>query len=69
MSSICGPSTANLFALIYEKKWPSVHRPLIYYRFIDDLFMVFNNSLSIDSLKNSFGSLSLTFEINDKVTY
>ena len=69
MGSICGPSIANLFVLIYEKKWLSVHRPLIYYRFIDDLFLVVNNSLSIDSLKNSFGSLRLTFEVNDKVKY
>ena len=40
MGSACGPSIANLFVFLYEKKWLYIHKPLIYYRFIDDIFIV-----------------------------
>ena len=69
MGSICGPSIANLFVSIYEKKWLTIHRPFIYFRFIDDLFMVLKDILILESLKNSFGSLNLTFEMGKSVKY
>ena len=64
MGLICGPSIANLFVFIYEKSCLNIHKPLINYRFIDDLFMVFIDFSYIESLKSSFGSFSLTVEIN-----
>ena len=69
MGSICGPSKGNLFVSIYEKKWLTIHRPFIYFRFIDDLFMVLKDILILESLKNSFGSLNLTFEMGKSVKY
>ena len=40
MGMVCGSSIANLFVFLYEKKWLTIHRPLIYLRFIDDLFLI-----------------------------
>ena len=37
MGCACGPSVANLYIYILEKKWITIHKPLIYYRFIDDI--------------------------------
>ena len=69
MGSICGPSIANLFVMIYENKWLTIHRPLIYYRYIDDLFVVLDNLSLIDSLKNAFGRLKLTFEKGEIIKF
>ena len=59
MGSEAGPSIANLFVYLYEKKWLFIYKPLIYYRFIDDIFLALNNNNDIISLQNSFGSLKL----------
>jgi hypothetical protein len=40
MGTICGPPIANIFVYIYEKKRLYIHIPLIYYRYIDCLFLV-----------------------------
>jgi hypothetical protein len=69
MGSICGPSIANIFVFLYEKKWLTIHRPLIYLRFIDDLFLIINNLIILESLKESFGDLELTFNIEKTVNY
>lgn len=65
MGSICGPSIANLFVYIYEKKWLFIYRPLVYLRFIDDLFFIFKRLSDLETLKRAFGSLTLTFEIGN----
>ena len=49
MGSACGPSIANIFVYIYEKKWLYIHKPIIYYRFIDDIFMVTDDSSCLTS--------------------
>ena len=54
---------------LYEKKWLTIHRPLIYLRFIDDLFLIINNLIILESLKESFGDLELTFNIEKTVNY
>jgi hypothetical protein len=69
MGSICGPSIANIFVFLYEKKWLTIHRPLIYLLFIDDLFLIINNLIVLESLKKSFGDLELTFNIEKIVNY
>jgi hypothetical protein len=65
MGSSCGPSIAYLFVLIYEKKWLTIHKPLVYKRFIDDIFILLDNFNKIYSLCEAFGSLKLNF-VNDK---
>ena len=69
MGSLCGPSIANLFVYIYEKKWMFIHKPLIYLRFIDDLFIILRRLSDLESLKKAFGSLTLTFDIGKKVKF
>jgi hypothetical protein len=69
MGSICGPSIANLFVYIYEKKWLFIYRPLVYLRFIDDLFIIFKRLSDLETLKSAFGSLTQTFEIGNKVKF
>ena len=69
MGAICGPSIANLFVYIYEKKWLTINRPLAYFRFIDDLFLIIKNLVELNSLKTAFGSLKLTFEIDKSVKF
>ena len=59
MGSVAGPSIANMFVMIYEIKWCTIHRPLIYYRFIDDIFVVLLHDQNINDLKLAFGSLIL----------
>ena len=59
MGSICGPTIANLYVSIYEIKWTTIYRPLAYYRFIDDVFLVVHGADISESLKNAFGSLKL----------
>jgi hypothetical protein len=65
MGSKCGPSIANLYVYVYEKKWLTIHRPKFYYRFIDDLSLCVKDRNELESLKNSFGSLKLNIETGD----
>ena len=59
MGSVAGPSIANMFVMIFEIGWCKIHRPIIYYRFIDDLFVVLSNNQNISDLEMAFGSLKL----------
>jgi len=69
MGSKCGPSIANLYVYIYEKKWLTVNRPIFYHRFIDDLGLCVKNNSELESLKNSFGSLKLNIETGDSLPF
>ena len=69
MGSICGPSIANLFVYIYERHWLYIHKPLVYFRYIDDIFIISNNHASILILKLSFGSLKLNIVRIDFLTW
>ena len=69
MGTVCGPSIANIFVYIYESKWLYIHRPLAYYRFIDDVLVLVKDLNLIDSLKNAFGSLTLNFETGNVVKF
>ncbi len=42
MGCICGPTLANLYVHILEKHWLNINRPLMYSRFIDDIFIASN---------------------------
>jgi len=69
MGTVCGPSIANIFVYIYESKWLTIHRPLAYYRFIDDVLVLVKNLNIIESLKIAFGSLTLNFETGNVVKF
>ncbi len=69
MGSKCGPSIANIYVHIIEKSFLSVHRPLFYTRFIDDIFTVVNNSFDLNILKKAFGYLTLNVITNSTVNF
>ena len=69
MGSACGPSIANLFVYILEKRWLTIHRPIVYFRFIDDILLILKNFGDIFSLVNSFGSLKLNYVSNKHVNF
>ena len=64
MGTKCGPTIANIFIAILETKWLYLHKPLVYKRFIDDIFVITYKS-NIESLEKNFGNLKLNL-INDK---
>ena len=59
MGCKAAPAIANLYLSILENNFLIIHRPLIYYRFIDDIFTVVNHDFDINILKNFFGYLKL----------
>ena len=65
MGSKCGPSVANLYVYIYERKWLFIHKPIFYHRFIDDLGMCVKSADDLEKLKNSFGNLKLNIETGE----
>jgi hypothetical protein len=48
-----------------ETKWLNINSPLVYKRFIDDIFLITKNNLDIESFKNNFEYLKLNI-VNDK---
>ena len=69
MGCICGPTIANIFVYIYEKKWLTIHKPIAYYRFVDDLLIISKDLNSFESLKKAFGSLQLTLNFGKKLVF
>ena len=58
MGSVAGPSIANVFVMIYEIKWSQIHRPIVYLRFIDDLFVILDDQ-RISEIEGAVRSLKL----------
>lgn len=69
MGCKCGPSIANLFLYLIEKSWISIHSPLIYARFIDDIFYASSTKLDIISFQNHFDYLKLNIIENDIINF
>ena len=71
MGSIAGPSTANIYIYILEKKWLYIHRASIYIykRFIDDILMVLKSKLDFENFEKHFIYLKLTKSYGDKVNF
>jgi hypothetical protein len=69
MGCICGPTIANIFVYIYEKKWITIHKPLAYFRFVDDILLITKDLLCLESLKNAFGSLTLNLVISKRQVF
>ena len=69
MGCVCGPSLANLYLYILELKWLTIHKPLIYYRFIDDIFLVLEYPLDFENFESFFIYLKLSLATGDKVNF
>ena len=62
-----GPAFANIFVGYYESKlFQTTSKPEMYYRYMDDTFVIFSNEdecdLFLDSLNSLHPSLRFTFE-------
>ena len=65
----CAPALANMYISILEKSFLDIHRPLIYRRFVDDIFAGFNRNFDINILKSHFGYLKLNIVSEEEVTF
>ena len=56
MGSPLGPTLANIFLCYHENKWltdcPPEFKPLLYRRYVDDLFLLFDNEHQANSFLN-----------------
>ena len=59
MGTICGPTLANTVVYHLERKWLTLNRPIIYWRYIDDIFIVSQNLINLEDFKSSFLNLKL----------
>ena len=48
MGTIVGPSIANLYIYTLEKKWLTIQNPLLFSRYIDDLFIILFSKENLD---------------------
>ena len=70
MGSPLGPTLANIFMCHHERKWlnqcPATIKPLIYQRYIDDTFLLFNDSQNpkqfLDYLNVQHNNINFTSE-------
>ena len=69
MGVSCGPTLANIVVYMMEKNWVSIHKPLIYRRFIDDIVMIVNNFIDIDKFKSNFGKLKLNLVFGHEIQF
>jgi hypothetical protein len=69
MGCICGPSFANLYLRILETKWLFRHKPLLYVRFIDDIFMALKEALDFLNFQEHFNNLKLTMTHGKDVVF
>lgn len=69
MGCIAGPVIANTYIYILEKGWVIRNPNLIYYRFIDDIFIASPNMLNINEFKSIFLYLKLNIENCETVVF
>ena len=69
MGCKCGPTVANLYLYILEKEWVLKNKPLLYARFIDDIFCANKTQIDTNDLSNKFGYLKLNIESSSKVNF
>ena len=67
MGSLLGPALANIFVEYYEKKlFSEISKPAVYFRYIDDTFVIFQNEKESEEflirLNGLHSSLQFTFE-------
>ena len=69
MGGKCGPVIANIYIYIKERSWLDLYKPVIYRRFIDDIFIVTENDLKVNNFTNIFGELKLNIISNKEVQF
>jgi len=69
MGTKCGPSLANIYLHIMETLFLTIHRPLYYSRYIDDIFIIVKKNFDILILTKFFQNLVLNIELNNKIVF
>ena len=69
MGIICGPSIANLYLFILERKWMILNPDVIYLRFIDDTFTATKREIDLNDFKSQFLYLKLNIESGNCVIF
>jgi hypothetical protein len=69
MGCIAGPVIANIYIYILERKWLSMNPDILYYRFIDDIFMAAMRIINLEEFRNSFLYLKLNIENSKTVVF
>ena len=73
MGSPLGPTLANVFLCHYEKNWlnecPSQFKPVVYKRYVDDIFVLFKSKehlkLFVNYMNSKHKNIKFTFETED----
>ena len=73
MGSCLGPTLANTFLCHHEKKWlsecPNTFKPLLYKRYVDDCFLLFDNANHVtqflDYLNSKHKNIKFTYELEE----
>ena len=69
MGTIRGPSLANIFVYKLEKFWYHIHKPILYLRYIDDIFIVSKDSIDLIDFENQFDNLKLNMLSGDSQNF
>ena len=69
MGCIAGPTIANIYIYILEADWLNMNPEIIYYRFIDDIFIAAKFLINLEIFKALFLYLKLNIEQNDIVSF
>ena len=69
MGCKCGPTVANLYLHALEKSYLSLHPQVIYYRFIDDIFMSSDTLIDLNELFEKFLYLKLNVVQSETVNF
>jgi len=69
MGCIAGPTIANIYIYILEADWLNMNPEIIYYRFIDDIFIAAKFLINLEIFKELFLYLKLNIEQNDIVSF
>jgi hypothetical protein len=69
MGSISSPTIANLYLSILEDKFLVIHRPFLYKRYLDDIFIVVKRNFDINILNLYFCNLKLILSSSNIVNF
>jgi hypothetical protein len=69
MGCICGPSIASLYVYILENHWLCLNKPILYGRFIDDIFMITTIKLDEENFIKNFLNLKLNITQDSSINF
>jgi hypothetical protein len=69
MGSISSPTIANLYLSILEDNFLVIHRPFLYKRYLDDIFIIVKKNFNINILNMYFENLKLILSSSNVVNF